>query len=223
MPAFSRKAASVRRDRQAGIEVLCIRSAIPVYSPADESGKWRKTRAWKRAGIGFFCLLCLVFTSLHSHAADKMAFRQEIIRNVRSGAQTWANCGSVTIVPPAKGYVVVTASGMAFFDTDFSDLSLTLATKSARRGSWVYGVTPGFQLVQNYTVRSVFAVKKDRSYTFYLNGISANGPGRHISVQTGSITAEFYKGSNVHAQEVPEEDSALLRVKTPSDLRSNAL
>jgi hypothetical protein len=140
-----------------------------------------------------------VSIALPALAAEQLAYQQKVIKKVRSGARSYVTCASVNFTPPQDGAVVVTASGMAVFDAAFSDLTLSLKTAPASKGPWVYSLTPGEGLLQGYTVRYVFSVTGNKPYTFYLNGTSANGPGKNILVETGSITAEFYSNSDVQA------------------------
>jgi hypothetical protein len=159
--------------------------------------------------------------SVSAWAGEKLAFQTKIIKTLNSGSQTFVTCTSVSLTAPSNGVVVVTASGMALFDSRFSDLTLTLRTKPAARGPWVFSLSPGAELVQAFTVRYVFPVTAGTPRTFFLNAISANGPGGIISVETGSITAEFYSNANVQA-------SPALTPQAPggsagsSDGRSNA-
>jgi hypothetical protein len=146
--------------------------------------------------VASMVVISLVFGVLSiSIAGNRMEYVSEQQVYVASGAATFIECAQVTIKASSKGYVVVTASGMASFDDATSVLILTLATASATGGSWVFAATPGTSaLFQTYTVRMVFPVEKGLQ-TFYLNGISYTGSGGDISVETGSMTAKIYKKS----------------------------
>ncbi len=169
-----------------------------------------------KLGIAALAIMLLA-VAVPSNAAEKLVYKQGIFGKVTSGGNFWVNCGYVTITPPADGVVVVTVSGMALFDSTLSDLSLTINTVSAKRGPWVFGVTPGYQLVQNYSIRRVFTVQANKTTKFYLNGSSLNGPGRKIQIQTGSITAEFFDSSDAQQLSAP----AVLQTEKSDDARSN--
>ena len=163
-------------------------------------------------------VIMLLNVPLVASAGEQMAFAQKFFRSIHSGSTPFKKCASVTFKAPADGFVVVTASGMALFDSDRSDLSLTLHKKAATRGPWVFTVNPGDQLAQAFTVRFVFPVTSGSNPTFFLNGASANGPGGVIDVQTGSITVEFYASANVQGATTGGTASA----PSSNDLRSNA-
>ncbi len=166
-------------------------------------------------------LLVVVLTgslALEALAAERMAFRQDSMRKLTSGSRVWKNVASVPFTPPEDGYVVVTASGMVGFDAEVSSLTLSLDTKPAVRGPWVFTLTPGYQLFQTYSVRYVFPVKTGVKNTFYLNGLSWDGFGRSISIENGSITVEFYASGNVRAFGVEAMKSVQA---APGDERGN--
>jgi len=151
----------------------------------------------RKKWLAALLVVAAVLVTLPALAAEQLSYQQKFVKKVRSGARSYVTCASVNFTPPQDGAVVVTASGMAVFDAVFSDLTLTLKTAPASKGPWVYTLTPGEGLLQGYTVRYVFSVAGGKSYTFYLNGTSANGPGKNILVETGSITAEFYTNTDV--------------------------
>ena len=146
-----------------------------------------------------------------------MAFKQFLKPTIPSGSRTWFGCGSVTLNAPDAGYVVVTASGMAWFSDPYRrpTLTLTIAKSRAVKGPWIFTLTPGVQPYQTYTVRLVFQVATGQN-TFYLNAESNDGAGFNIGVQTGSLTAEWYPSSDVQpsaaaqagaAQPAPENEN----------------
>ncbi len=171
----------------------------------------------KRFGIAVFALILLA-GAVPLNAAEKLVYKQGIFAKVFSGGNTWVNCGFVSITPPEDGAVVVTMSGMVGFDDTLSDLALTIAIGPAKRGLWVFGVTPGYQLVQSFSIRRVFQVQANKTVKYFLNAASFNGPGHAISIQTGSMTAEFYATQNVQQLTAP----ALNQSEKTDDPRSNA-
>jgi hypothetical protein len=176
-----------------------------------------------RRALGTVFTILLMSMPLTALAGEQMAFKQKIIKSVQSGAFRYVTCASVDFHAPETGYVVVTASGMALFDSKFSDLTLSLKKSPAGAGPWLFTLTPGLGLTQSFTIRYVFSVTGGDDYTFYLNGTSVNGPGRNIRVETGSITAEFYPSGNVqrdgNAQGRAEQD--LTEVAGSKDGRTN--
>ncbi|HOV85532.1 MAG TPA: hypothetical protein PLM79_04160 [Syntrophobacteraceae bacterium] len=146
------------------------------------------------------CAILLVLTvswvPSHSFAGETMAYKLQEQASMYSGSGSWKRCAGVVITPPKKGYVVVTASGMAAFDHRDSSLTLTLSTNNGK-GPWIFSLSPGTMGLQTYTVRMVFPVTGGTAQRFNLNGASYDGPGGTIKVQTGSITAEFYPSANV--------------------------
>jgi hypothetical protein len=171
-----------------------------------------------RKTLGVLLAILLVSAPLAASAAEQMAFAQKFIKSVRSGVAQFKTCASVSLLAPADGFVVVTASGMALFDSRFSDLTLTLKKKPASEGPWVFTSTPGNELTQSFTVRFVFPVSAGDNPTFFLNGVSANGPGGNIRVETGSMTAEFYTSANVQSEAPNGADNA----PASKDGRTNA-
>ena len=168
--------------------------------------------------LGVVLVTLLLNLPLVASAGEQMAFAQKVLKSIRSGTSHFKTCASVSFNPPADGFVVVTASGMALFDSRFSDLTLTLVRSPATRGPWVFTLTPGAELSQAFAVRFVFPVSAGVKRTYFLNGVSANGPGGTIDVQTGSMTVEFYASANVQSDATASADSA----PTSKDLRSNA-
>jgi hypothetical protein len=168
--------------------------------------------------LGVLLVIILVNVPLVASAGEQMVFAEKFVKSIRSGRTPFRKLAPVKFNVPADGFVVVTASGMALFDSDLSDLTLTLHKKAATRGPWVYTVNPGVQLSQAFTVRHVFPVSAGGNPTFFLNGASANGPGGFIDIQTGSITVEFYASANVQSAAPGNSVNA----PSSKDLRSNA-
>jgi hypothetical protein len=168
--------------------------------------------------LGILLVLMLVNVPLVASAGEQMVFAEKFLKSIRSGTTPFRTLASVRFNVPADGFVVVTASGMALFDSDRSDLTLTLHKRAAARGPWVFTVNPGVQLSQAFTVRQVFPVSAGGNPTFFLNGASTNGPGGFIDVQTGSITVEFYASANVPSATTGNAVNA----PSSNDPRSNA-
>ncbi|MGA2401604.1 MAG: hypothetical protein ABSG91_07835 [Syntrophobacteraceae bacterium] len=151
-----------------------------------------------RKGIAVVAVaaLLVVAAAVPAVAGQTIAFSQQLKTNIRSGRGVWISCGSVTLNAPAAGYVVVTASGMAWFDSYAPPtLTLTLAKTKAAKGPWIFTLTPGRLPYQTYTVRYVLQVNAG-SNTFYINAESNDGDWwGSIGVQTGSLTAEWYPAS----------------------------
>jgi hypothetical protein len=145
-------------------------------------------------------LLGVVLASVPALAQEDFAFREQFIKNVSPGSCDFVRLASVPFTAPEDGFVVVTASGVAFFNNSRSFLELTLDTRPARRGAWIFDLTPGWNLSQTYSPRMVFPVEAGVANTFFLNGRSCKGPGGRISVQTGSITAEFHPTTTAQVQ-----------------------
>ena len=141
-------------------------------------------------------LLIITIAAVHATAGQEMAYSELLKKTIRSGSQKWYSCGSVTINAPSAGSVIVTASGMAWFNSLYPTLTLSLARTSAVKGAWIFTLSPGNQPYQTFTVRMVFSVVAGEN-TFYLNAQSNNGNGSSIGVQTGSLTAEWYPASEV--------------------------
>lgn len=145
-------------------------------------------------------LLGVVLVSVPALGQEDFAFREQKIKKLYPPDCDFVKCASVPFTAPEKGFVVVTASGMAKFNNSDSFLQLTLATKPATEGDWIFDLTPGWNLTQTYSVRMVFPVEADQAKTFYLNGTACKSPQGRISVETGSITAEFHPESSVQGQ-----------------------
>lgn len=143
-------------------------------------------------------VLLIAIAAVHATAGQEMAFSELLKTTIPSGSRTWFECGSVSFNAPSAGSVIVTASGMAWFNNRCvaPTLTLTLATTSAVNGPWIFTLSPGKQPYQTYSVRMVFSVDAGEN-TFYLNAQSNNGNGSSIGVQTGSLTAEWYPASDV--------------------------
>jgi hypothetical protein len=142
--------------------------------------------------------LLVSVAELPAIAGQTMAYNQLLKATIPSGRGYWVNCGSVTLNAPDVGFVVVTASGMAWFNGYYSNptLTLTLAQSGAVQGPWIFTLTPGVRAYQTYEVRMVFPVVGGIN-TFYLNAESNNGNGAAIGIQTGSLTAEWYAAGDV--------------------------
>ena len=154
-------------------------------------------------------LLGVVLGSVPAFAQEDFAFREQKIKDVFPGDCDFVRCAAVPFTAPEDGFVVVTASGVAFFNNSRSFLELTLDTRPAERGAWIFDLTPGWNLSQTFSPRMVFPVEAGVANTFYLNGRSCKGPGGRISVQTGSITAEFHPAATTQVQPSglgPEEE-----------------
>lgn len=162
----------------------------------------------RRNWLVVLLLLGVVFASVPALAQENFAFREQRIKSVSPGSCDFVTCASVPFTAPEDGFVVVTASGVAFFRHSRSFLELTLDTRPAKRGAWIFDLTPGWNLSQTYSPRMVFPVEAGVSNTFFLNGRSCNGPGGRISVQTGSITAEFHPASSVQGRALALEPQA---------------
>ena len=141
-------------------------------------------------------VLFVAIAAVHATAGQEMAYSELLKKTIPSGSGRWYSCGSVTFNAPSAGSVIVTASGMAWFNSLYPTLTLTLATTSAVKGPWIFTLSPGNQPYQTYSVRMVFSVDAGEN-TFYLNAQSNNGNGATIGVQTGSLTAEWYPASDV--------------------------
>ncbi|GLI33326.1 hypothetical protein [Desulforhabdus amnigena] len=173
-----------------------------------------------------FSIAAMLLTSLglictsSSFAGEKLAFRNGFLKTIPSNC-VFKKCASVQIVPPSNGYVIVTASGMASFANDVSFLELTLGTEPGSAGPWLYRVTPGFRLFQNFSVRYVFPVKTNgtKIFTYYLNGRLCRGPSSDVSVETGTITAEFYSSSDATMLSQPQ--AQIQSTETGTNLQVN--
>lgn len=168
----------------------------------------------------------LLAVAAPSEAGSRLAFQKDLFGNVRSDNPNWVICGQVKFKAPSKGTVVVTASGQALFNSsDFTaDLYLSLSKTPNVGGPWVFGITPGTEPVQTYTVRRTFPVNGNTTTTFYLNGSSVNGNGHNISVQTSCITVEFYASGNVQTSAeaaAPQAEAQELPEPTPGNALSN--
>lgn len=181
----------------------------------------------KRTGRVLLLLVALTGPlALDALAGEQMVFQEEgRIRSMPSGGGTWKNLTSIPFKPPTDGYVVVTASGMVSFDSEVSSLTLTLSTTPAwkSKSDWVFSLTPGFQLLQAYTIRYVFPVKAKEKKKYYLNAMSWDGPGNSIRIENGLLTVEFYAGGNVSAlsQEPKEAETDATTATAPEDQRVN--
>ena len=151
-------------------------------------------------------VLIIAIAAVQATAGLEMAFSELLKTTIPSGSRTWFECGSVTFNAPSAGSVIVTASGMAWFNNRCGSptLTLTLATTSALNGPWIFTLSPGRRPYQTYTVRMVFSVDAGEN-TFYLNAESNNGNRSPIGVQTGSLTAEWYPTSAVQASTAAPE------------------
>lgn len=143
--------------------------------------------------VSLLVMVSLVSTNVF--AAESMAFTERAQRIVRD--LFYVQCATVSIVPPANGFVVVTATGVSSFPFETSMLQLTLARRAAVEGPWRFNISPGFPLSQSYSIRMVFPVTGGVRSTFFLNGRNRGGFIGPISVETGSMTAEFYRSANV--------------------------
>jgi len=161
----------------------------------------------RHAAVAIAVLAAFLFAAaVPADAGSQMALKQSIISSVQSHNRAWKNCGSVSFTAPSNGYVVVTASGQAGFDSgDYeADLYLSIAKSAGVEGPWVFGITPGSEPVQTYTVRRAFTINEGQTITFYLNGSSMWGAGRTISVETSILSAEFYPRSKTFPQKATE-------------------
>jgi hypothetical protein len=155
---------------------------------------------------GLLLAMVTLAAATPSLAGQVMAYKEKLGAGpnylyVAAGACTWKNVAPIKITVPEKGYVIVTASGSAYFNSD-AILTLSLgAMNTYQRGDWLFSLTPGpapFLNYQSFSPRIAFPVAAAGTYTFYLRGRSCapSEPGR-ITVQTGSITAEFYAAADV--------------------------
>lgn len=163
--------------------------------------------------------------SIPVFAGSKMAYKRFIEAKTTSGSSHWMEAASVSINAPSSGYVVVSASGMTTFyyanDRDYPSLTLTLGKTSAAKGQWIFTQTPGAQPFQTFDVRMVFNVNKGTN-KFYLNAASFDGTGGDISIETGSMTVEFYASSNVQPQAAPAGTDEMPQTETrPAAPQSN--
>jgi hypothetical protein len=192
------------------------------------STNFRRRFIMRYAAVAIAVLATVLFAvAPPSNAGDLLALKNGIIASVQSGNLAWRNCGSVSFTAPSAGAAVVTASGQAIFNgNDFrADLYLTISKTANSQGPWVYGITPGTEPVQTYTVvRAFTGLKANQTVVFYLNGSSANGTNRAISVQTGTMAVEFYPTSKVVAQAPGQEPVAAPEASeepTPDNVISN--
>ncbi|MHC1724997.1 MAG: hypothetical protein AB9866_03055 [Syntrophobacteraceae bacterium] len=148
---------------------------------------------YPRTGIVALCLVILAISAVTASAGESMAFRQGSMVTVDANGCAWKKCAFVPIEVPGRGFVIVTASGMASF-TSNAVLELTLGTVSAAKGAWQYWVTAAEPMTsyQSFTVRRVFKVFDPKVYNFFLNGRACDNPAGSMHVEVGSITAEFY-------------------------------
>ncbi len=153
---------------------------------------------FRKIGISAIFLALVMTTATTAFGAEILAFSKAFTPVIGARSKSWQQVATVTINVPEAGYVVVTASGMSSFSSN-AILLLTLATKSAVLGPWQFRVTaaPPVPTYQSYAVRQVFKVSAG-SRTFYLNaqGLAFN-PSGQISVETGTMTAEFYASADV--------------------------
>ncbi|MBP8645273.1 MAG: hypothetical protein KBH99_04040 [Syntrophobacteraceae bacterium] len=178
----------------------------------------------KRTGLVLLLLVALTGSlALDVLAGEQMAFQQGRIRSMPSGEGIWKTLTSIPFRPPQDGYVVVTASGMVLFDSEASSLTLTLSTTPAgkSKSDWVFSLTPGFQLLQAYTIRYVFPVKAKEKKKYYLNAMSWDGPRNSIRIENGLLTVEFYAGGNVSALSREAVKTAATPATAPEDQRVN--
>lgn len=153
---------------------------------------------FKKNTIAVLALALIISSAAPLMAGESMVFKQKLPdAQVVANACVWKNLGSIKFDATSNGYVVVTASGMAFYGGKSTLLVLSLATKPAVKGPWIFDVTADFQPYQAYTVRMVFPVTAGKTYNFYLNGRSCNDNAGTITVQTGSFTGEFYATADV--------------------------
>jgi len=176
----------------------------------------------RKATIAALVMVLIAFTAITSFAGEILAFKTQLPQvTIRSGSCTWVACGSIRVNAPQDGHVVVTASGMAFFEgVRATSLTLTLAKASAIGGAWKYTLSPGVTPYQTYSVQMVFPVRAGLQ-TFHLNGRSCNGGGRIIGVQTGSLTAEFYPDINVQPRTAVQTAPKAETGKEPADININ--
>jgi hypothetical protein len=165
-----------------------------------EPERRRKQMQRRRTIIVLVASLVFLTAAAPALAYVEMAYEEKQTIQVASGSSTFAECASVAMTAPKDGYVMVTATGFAFFNSTNSNLVLALGTASASAGpSWAIRLNPGANLEQSFAIRTVFPVQKKQSYTFYLNGVSETGGGGNITVHTGTITAEFFKKNKAQA------------------------
>lgn len=159
---------------------------------------------YRKAVIVALSLAVLATNVVTAFAGSTMAFSQGVSVWVNANSCAWKRCASVPINVTEPGYVVVTASGMATFNSN-AVLALTLGTTPAARGDWQFWVTAAEPMpsYQSFTVRRVFQVTTPQVYNFYLNANSCRNPPGRMHVETGSITAEFYPEADVEAVATP--------------------
>jgi len=163
---------------------------------------------FKKNSIAVLAMALVISFAAPLMAGESMVFKQKLPdAQVVADACVWKNLGSVQFVATKNGYVVVTASGMAFYGGNSTLLVLSLAAKAAVQGPWIFDVTADFQPYQAYTVRMVFQVSAGKTYNFYLNGRSCNDNAGTITVQTGSFTAEFYAKADVTPLTEPKPEA----------------
>ena len=157
-----------------------------------------------------------------SFAGETISFKQRFPNvNLSAGRCNWRQAASISLNAPSGGVVVVTASGMVFFDTFVpASVTFTLDKTSASKGSWIFTTSPGVEPYQTYTVRMVFNVAQGPN-TFFLNARSCDGDGNNIGIQTGSMTAEFYANANIEQVPAPAARSADTEPSGTRDLRRN--
>ena len=158
----------------------------------------------RRVMMAVFIVVMAALTTIPADAGDLLAFKRKLPTVViQSGTCFWVQCGSIQITAPEEGFVVVTASGMAYTRSlSPSSLTLTLGKDPAVQGVWMHTLSPGRTPYQSYNAEMTFSVNPGLN-TFFLNARSCDGDGRNIGVQTGSLTAEFYPTAGVQPQASP--------------------
>lgn len=167
--------------------------------------------------LGALLLAMVIANTTPAFAGNTMGFTQGVSQWVSANACQWTTIGDVTINTPGSGFVVVTASGMASFNTN-AILELTLSTNPAEQGDWVFWLTaaPPMPTFQSFTVRMVFEVTGAGLQTFYLNGEGCNRKRGKMHVETGSITAEFYDTADVQPGPTVNSKQQVLSPKAQS-------
>lgn len=165
--------------------------------------------AFRKIGVAALFTALAMMVSVPAFAGTKLAYKQKFETvTLNGGSCSWRALGNVSMNVPGPGYVVVTAAGMAFFESDaFLTVSLGAGT-SYRSGDWLFTLSPGPGPNLNYqtfSARMVFPVSAAGPRTFYFRGrsCSPSQPGA-IGVQTGSITAEFYARPTTQSKAVQE-------------------
>lgn len=184
-----------------------ILSAMPVREGVGEQENHMKHR---KTGIFSLCLLILAISTVAASAGENMAFRQGAMTTINANGCAWKRCAFVPINVPGRGFVVVTASGMASF-TSNAVLELTLGRTAAAKGDWQYWLTAAEPMpsYQSFTVRRVFPVTSPKVYYYYLNGRACDNPSGSMHVEVGSITAEFYPAALADSSPEPKAKQPL--------------